>query len=94
MPVVLPLGDVQDNGHRILLANAILVVPGATDRITSLTRLRSREPQSSPKMVRFPSQVTYNHLLTPRGQKLLDLTPRGPRPTPGMYGSGFMIGLA
>ena len=79
MPVALLLGDVQDNVRRILLANAIPVVPGATDRM-----VQPAEPQSSPKKVRFPSRVTYNQLLIPQGQKLLDLTPppgrgEGPR---------------
>ena len=38
MPVVLLLGDVQDNVRRILLANAIPVVPGATDRMVQIGR--------------------------------------------------------
>ena len=38
MPVDLPLGDVQDNVRHILLANAIPVVPGATDRMVQTGR--------------------------------------------------------
>ena len=89
MPVVLPLGDVQDNVRHILLAYAIPVVPGATDRM-----VQSAEPQSSPKKVRFPSRVTYNQLLIPQGQKLLDLTPSWQGGAPEEYGSGSVIGLA
>ena len=70
MPMDLPLKDGQVNLRHILLANAILVVPGATDRISN-----SAEPQPSPKKVRFPLWVTYNQLLIPQGEKLLDSTP-------------------
>ena len=89
MPVALLLGDVQDNVRRILLANAIPVVPGATDRMVQLA-----EPQSSPKKVRFPSRVTYNQLLIPQSQEVLDLTPFWQGGAPEMYGSGSVIGLA
>ena len=78
----LPLGDGQDNVRRILLANAILVGPGATDRISN-----SAEPQPSPKKVRFPLRVTYNQLLIPQGQKLLDLTPSWKGGAPGSMGA-------
>ena len=82
MPMVLPLGERQDNIHYILLANAILVVPGATDSISNLVK-----PQLSPKKVRFPLWVTYNQLLIPQGQKLLDLTPSWKGGAPGSMGA-------
>ena len=83
--MVLLLGDVQDNVRRILLANAIPVVPGATDRM-----VQPAEPQLLPTKVRFPSGVTYNQLLIPQGQKLLDLTPSPSRGGPKEYGSGSL----